>query len=120
MASAIALTRASTGCLSSSATRLRSSATGVNLCCELDERQRLGGTQVDRSARFRVERFAVEDDARALAFDRDLVGLPEMHTPHLCPAELAGDACGNRAKQGSGPLLHREHLERAAAAADKL
>src|SRR5690348_638887 len=91
MARATAVTRGSAGKLSSSTTSSRSLFMKRGLSRELDERQRLRGSQVDWAARLGAEGFAVEDQVRAFALDRDLVRFLEVNSAHGSPAELSED-----------------------------
>ncbi len=119
IAAAIALTRGSTGMLSSSATSARSSDMPARLRRQLDERQRLRGREVDWAARAR--RGSVSPSRMTFELSPSIVisSASSKWTPGTgAPAELA-DRCSPREPRTSRhrPLLDREQLERALAAA---
>src|SRR5438132_13734689 len=111
LAAATAVTRGSTGKLSSSPTSARSSVMVQELRRQLDEGQRLRGLEVDRPSRLGAEGFAVEDHVPALAFYGDLVGFLEMHPADLRPPELSGDAGEERRQHRSRTLLDGQELQ---------
>src|SRR5689334_11484244 len=107
----MSLTRGSTGRVSSSATRLRSSDMPVGLGCQFEQRQRLRRPQVDRIAPYGAEHLAIEDHVRILALDRDFVRFLEVHAWDCSTAKLADDFCEYRSHDRFRLSLDGKHLE---------
>src|SRR5688500_10536493 len=106
IASAISVTRGSTGWPSSASTSWRRvSAMDRASGGDADERQGLGGTKENRLAQAGAEGLAVEDHLARLAFDRDFVGFLDMDAVELGVPKLADQAGPDRAEHGNGLLL---------------
>src|SRR3954447_20312249 len=66
---------------------------------------------MDREARFRTERLAVEDQVGALAVNGHLVHFLKMDPAHLLALVTASQSRSEDAKDGPGLFLDRENLE---------